>query len=381
MKSRAVLVLILGLLVVQNSCWSGRELNQRAFIIAISFDLPKPGSNAAPGEFVTSIQIPVPQEMGSAGEEKGSSQPFLVLGTVSSSVSSAILQLQQQIDRRLFLGHTRLILIGEELAREIGVERIFDFFKREFKIQRVAKAAIVEGEAHEILTLKPPMGQSPSTYILNLISPIAGSSLLYPSDLGKFFVQNADEGLDPALPKVRKGVGDKTIITGGAGVIKSGKLVGWLTPFETRGLNILSNQFTESDYDLDCPLHPSELISVKVVQATACYHFFERQGSLELKITVDGSFDTREFSGEHGPTEEFSTQLNKLVSVEVQRDCQEALSKAQLMGADIVGIGKRINSFYPKRWKEMDWGKEFSFFPVEIEVKMNWSRRIRRLGR
>ena len=233
------------ILFTQSGCWEGRELNARAFVTAVAFDMPE-DPKALPNQFLFSIQVPIPEKM--AGGESGKStggKSFLVFGSTSDNVLSSILQLQRQLDRKIFFGHTMLILVNEEVASVFGLERVLDYFKRNFRIPRIARVAIVEGEAREILNIQPPIGQTPSTYILNLISPQSGSSFNYISDLGKWLVLESDEGIDPVLPRISKG--KETALTGGAAVLKNGRFIGWLNNFETRGLNILLNEFTESD--------------------------------------------------------------------------------------------------------------------------------------
>jgi|GEM_PF-1545198 len=377
-----LMVLIFFFLLQVAGCWEGREINQRAFVFAVAFDLPDDEEEAKPGEFTLSLQIPDPSRMAGSEEQGGgadSEKPFIVLGTTANTVLSGLLQLQRELDRMLFLGHTRLVLIGEEVAREYGVDPILDYFKRDFQIQRIARVAVVEGKAREILELMPPIGQEPTTFILNLLSGAGGSSLVYISDLGKYMVYHSSAGLEPVLPKVRKS--DDSILTGGAAVIRRGRLAGWLTPFETRGFNILVNEFRGSDYRVECPFHPGETINVEVVKAGAYRRLVKEGEDLGLKILVRGVFETTEFTGGHGPEEKLSEGLTERVAAQVLHETRSAWEKAQQLEADIFGIGKKIQAEHNKVWREMEWEKEFAGFPVEIEVKMEWAQTIRRLAK
>lgn len=392
-------VLIFTFIWTLTSCWSGRELNQRAFVTAVAFDKAKAkegqasnrssaGENeaknmiSAQDKFVISLQLPKPEQAG--GEEGGGGggggdKPFLVLSATSDSFLSGISQIQQQIDRELFFGHVRLIMIGEDLAKEVGVERVVDFANRRFQIQRMARLAVVEGDAREVLSMEPPIGQSTAAYILNLISPTSGSSLIYVSDLGKFNVFQADEGIDPVLPRVKKG--KEFIVTGGAAIIKSGKLAGWLTPFETRALDILENEYQESNYVIASPLNPEESIVIGLVDAGSIYRVKKEGERIRVKIEIKGSFETREFSGDYGPVDLNPDDLKQIVSAKVRQEVEAAIKRAQAVGADIFGIGRRVKARYPKEWKQMDWATEFSKLPIEIAVNMEWSQSVRRLGR
>lgn len=377
-KKMIPIFLLIIILFTQSGCWEGRELNARAFVTAVAFDMPE-DPEALPNQFLFSIQVPIPEKM--AGGESGQSaggKPFLVFGTTTDNVLSGILQLQCQLDRKIFFGHTRLILVNEKVARIFGLERVLDYFKRNFRIQRMARVAIVEGEAREVLNIQPPIGQTPSTYILNLISPQSGSSFNYISDLGKWLVLESDEGIDPVLPRICKG--KETALTGGAAVLKNGRFLGWLNNFETRGLNILLNEFTESDYRVKCPFHPEEIICVGVNNLRSRYRLVKEGNNPVLKINVVGRFETREFSGSHGPMVQLTEGLERAVTEKVREEIEMVINKAQNLGADILGVGRYIQAYHPQLWAKLNWDQEFSYFPIKLEVKMEWALTVRRLG-
>ncbi len=377
-KKLFFLFLSIIMLITQTSCWQGREIDARAFVTAIAFDLPQEQAEGVQ-QFLLSIQVPVPLKM--AGGERGGSpeeKPFLVFGTTADTVIAGILQLQRQLDRQLFLGHARLILISEEVVKVFGLDELLDYFKRDFRIQRMTRIAIVEGKAKEVLNIQPPIGQTPSTYILNLISPQSGSSFNYISDLGKLLVTQSDEGIEPVLPRISKG--KETALTGGAAVLKNGKFLGWLSDFETRGLNILLNEFIESDYQVECPLHSGEIISVGVNNLRTNYRLAQEGNTWALMIKVGGKFETREFSEKHGPMAKLTEGLERNVTGKIREELEKVIIKAQGLGADIFGIGRYLQAYNPKLWKQLNWEQEFPYFPIKLEVKMEWGLTVRRLG-
>jgi spore germination protein KC len=359
------------------------ELNARAFVTAVAFDRPAT-EEADPSEFLLSVQIPVPAKMGGEGGDGGGGgggdQPFVVFGTTAKLVQIGIRQLQRQIDRELFFGHTQLILINVEVAKTIGVDRLLDYFKRDFRVQRMTKIAIIDGVAREILNLQPPISQTPSAYIENLLSAQSGSAINYISDFGRFLVEQSEEGTEPVLPRLS--MGKETVQTGGAAVIHKGKFAGWLSNLETRGLNILLNQNITSNYEVACPLHPRETIVVGAENFRAHHRLREIDGQTTYLIKVRGKFETVEFSEKHGPLAVLQDDLEKVVSATVQAELEQTIRRAQELGADILGVGRHLQAFKPDLWRRMksNWGREFSAFPIKVEVKMEWAMTVRRLG-
>lgn len=373
--------LFLALVLTAAGCWQGRELNARAFVTAVAFDRPT-GEEADPDEFLLSVQIPVPAKMGAGVSEGGGGgeHPFVVFGTTAKMVQIGIRQLQRQIDRELFFGHTQLILINAEVAKTIGVDRLLDYFKRDFRVQRMAKIAIIDGEAREVLNLQPPISQTPSAYIENLLSPQSGSALNYITDFGRFLVEHSEDGTEPVLPRLT--MEEKTVQTGGAAVIKKGKFAGWLSNFQTRSLNILLNQKITSNYEVDCPLHLGETIVVGVGDLSSHHRLKERDGQTIYQISVRGKFETVEFSELHGPMAVFQDELEKVVSASIHAELEQTIRRAQELEADILGVGRHLQAFKPDLWRRMknNWGREFAAFPIEVEVKMEWAMTVRRLG-
>lgn len=383
MRKKVVpLFIFLTLVVTAPGCWQGRELNARAFVTAVALDRAT-ADEADPSEILLSIQVPVPAKMGAEGGDGGGGggdQPFVVFGTTTKLVQIGIRQLQRQIDRELFFGHTQLILINKDLAETMGIDRLLDYFKRDFRVQRMTRIAIIDGEAREILNLQPPISQTPSAYIENLLSAQSGSAINYITDFGRFLVEQSDDGVEPVLPRLS--MGQETVQTGGAAVIKNGKFIGWLSQFETRGLNILLNQIILTNYEVDCPLHPEETIVVGADSFRTHYRLNEVDGQTVVQIKVRGQFETVEFTEAHGPLARNQVEMEKAVSDRIKAELDATIRRAQELGTDILGIGRYLQAHRPELWRRMkhNWEREFSAFPISIEVEMKWALTIRRLS-
>ena len=377
-KKGFLLLLLVVLLQTAPGCWRGRELDARAFVTAVAFDLTTE-EGADPDEFLLSIQVPIPAKMaGEGGDQGGDGKAFVVYGTTTKMVTTGIRQLQRQLDRELFFGHTHLIIFNVEVAKAIGVDRLLDYFKRDFRVQRRARIAVIDGEARDILAIEPPISQTPAAYIENLLSGQSASGINYISDFGRFLVEQGDVGVDPVLPRVTKG--KETVLTGGGAVIKNGKFVGWLENTETRALNILLNRNIISVYEVKCPLHPHEDIVVRTTGFGSRYRLDNQKGRTVMRIRVVGQFETVEFTGKHGPLAGIQDDLEKAVSAKVRAEVEQVIQKAQELGADIIGVGRYLHAYEPGLWRTMDWEREFPAFPIEVEVDMRWTMTVRRFG-
>ena len=110
------------------------------------------------------------------------------------------------------------------------------------------------------------------------------------------------------------------------------------------------------------------------------YRLEEVGGSPRVKVMVNGRFETREFTGPHGPEVHMAVGLEAVVSDKIREEIQQTITKAQQLGVDVLGVGRYLRAYHPRLWAELDWEAEFPFFPIELEVMMDWGLTIRRLG-
>lgn len=364
---------VLLLLLSCAGCFGSRDLDQRGFVVAIAFDPAEEGKEG----FTLTAQMPVPSKMQPEGGGEG--KTFETFSITAKTVGEALTQLQREIDREIFIGHTRMILFSDKLARTQGIEEILDFFKRDFRVQRVTQLAVVQGKAGELLELQPPLEQSASAFIYNVLSERAGSSLDVQTDFGKYLVLEADEGIEPVLPRVFKR--EKSIVSGGAAVFRHGKMLGWLSPRETRGYSILVNEFTRGRYTVDSPNLPEELIGVRVRQAGSRHKVTLKGNRLVIRTDIDGGYETLEFTGPQAPAAKLVNDLERTVSRSVANEVRLAIRRAQEFNVDIFGYGRLIRGLYPDYWASTNWDETFSEQEIDIRTQIKWTQTVRRPGR
>ena len=128
--------------------------------------------------------------------------------------------------------------------------------------------------------------------------------------------------------------------------------------------------------------HPGESIVVGVDAFRSRYRWLEDNGQTIFLIQVRGKFETIEFSDGHGPLAAFQKDLEQRVSAVVRRELEQTVRRAQELGADVLGVGRYLQSYKPKRWQQVKdrWEQEFVALPIAVEVEMEWAMTIRRFG-
>jgi spore germination protein KC len=364
------MVLCLGLLC--SGCFGARELNQRAFIVALAFDQAKDKM------LEVTAQMPIPAKMGS--DQKGSGgKTFLVMSAKGRTVSDALNKLQLQLDRELFTGHARLLLFGEKLARKQGIEDVVDYFKRDFRIQRVIQLAIVRGDPKKILEVQPPLEENAATYIYSVLAPSSGISGLVTTDLGEYLVVDSDLGIEPTIPGIK--ANKKTIENAGAAVMARDRVVGWLSPSETLGFSIVMNEFLPSRIIVPSPTKKGERIAVQLRTTKSRHRVRLKNGKVQINTTVTGGFHSLEFTGHEGPRIRLEKPLEDAVNRAIVREIKSAIKHAQSLHEDIFGYGRLVHAYYPGYWSKIRWQEEFPKIDINVRGKIQWAQSVRRPSR
>lgn len=155
MKRLACMLCTLSLLgFVLSGCWDRHELNDLAITVGMGFD--KSGD-----EYLVTAQIVNPNEVASK-KGAGYSTPITTLSARGISTLEAARKLTTSAPRKLFASHLRIIVIGEELARE-GVAKVLDGITRDHEIRSDFYIIVARGTtAAKVLQVLTPIERIPA---------------------------------------------------------------------------------------------------------------------------------------------------------------------------------------------------------------------------
>ena len=146
MRLFAVSVVVM-LLVLQTGCWSRKEIETLAFVMASGVDFAE-----MPNRIMLTAQIAKPKALAAAA--MGGSDLERAVWTVSSTgntIFEAIRHLARQSSRRAFFAHSQWVILGEDVARA-GINNVLDAYERDPESRAGAKLAVVkDGKASDFL--------------------------------------------------------------------------------------------------------------------------------------------------------------------------------------------------------------------------------------
>ncbi|MBE3581238.1 MAG: Ger(x)C family spore germination protein [Thermoanaerobacteraceae bacterium] len=394
--------------LVLAGCWSRREIEELALIMAAALDAE--GEN----QVRLSVFIINPREIGGgqpmgAGGGGSTRMPGEIVTAVADNFAEATRRLEEHIPRRVFWAHNRVIILGDGLARR-GLQSL-DWFSRDRQMRLDTVVIITEGEARRVLDLPPGIELNPGS----IITGILNSHVILRVELKDLFAMWQAKGDNPVVPRVvllspeehsgskTQGGGDRqggasqggegggegqkqemdgpaAIRFDGAGVFKDDKLVGYLNHLETLGTMWLRGEVREGVITFNCPAHPEGQVAVR---------FYRTQTKVKPQVTGDKISFMVKITAEGDLTEHTCpdslkdpAQLKVMEDAlrrELERRVQAALNKAQKeLKVDMFGFGEVLHREQPKLWRQVqdNWNEIFAGVEVRVESQME----VRRVG-
>ncbi len=170
-------------LLFLTGCWDRYELEERATILGLAIDyadestedftIPEvshlkgefPGGEDTLYKITAQLAVPGKIKLGpEGGSGSGADKTSWVLETVGYTMKDAMLNLQQQLAERMYLGHLQIVIVSSEVA-ENGIADINDFLRRDYEVRRTAWMVITEEKASEVLETAPPIEIVPALYL------------------------------------------------------------------------------------------------------------------------------------------------------------------------------------------------------------------------
>lgn len=380
-----------------SGCWNRKELNTLAIVVAMGLD-----KAAERGKVEVTVQIVKPGEIsppsgrGGGGGGTGGSQPVLLLTTSGETVFDAVRNAVLQIDRRLFWPHTKVVVVGEELA-QAGIGPLLDWIDRDPEPRRLSWLFVARGTARDVLGAEGLIEKVPATFLENLAKASDAASKAPKVRLHDFLKLLTTEGRDPFCTGIEvleegsspggseegstknKEKGRRVKLAGTA-VFKEDRLVGWLNEKETRGLLWVLGKVKSGIVVVPSPTQGGGELSLEIIRATSRItpRFVGGQLSIMVEIKEEGSLGEQMSFGKLAEPEIFAAIEKKQAEV-IEQEVNAALTKAQQeLGADIFGFGEAVHRRYPKEWRRLKDHWREMYPTIKVDVKA--STKLRRMG-
>ncbi len=363
-------------MILFNGCMGRNEIDELAIAISMGIDKAEDG-------YLLTFQILNPKAI--ASKKALNEAPIVLYTETGTDLFEIKRRITEQSPRKIYNSHLRIIIFGEDIARE-GIQETLDFFIRGHEYRTDFFFLVAKGTtANHILSELTPLEIVPGIEIYNSLK--ISEEAWAPTKTVKLFELVNDlisDGKDPILTGIelydpvsltdsietlKKSDPSKLKVTN-LGVFRDDKLAGWLNEDESKGYNYImgnvKNTVGEVKYD-DQGQVTFEAIKTKVKRKAT---LLNNKPAINVEIMIKANIVAQ--TGELDLTnEEIIEKISRKAEGYTEDVCNAALECTKNnFKTDTFGFGEEIHKKYPKLWKEVknNWNDEFAKLPVNIKV-------------
>ncbi len=363
------LSLILSQILLLSGCWNYRGLNEMSVVVGIAVDkAPECGGYQFSFEIVD-ISTPI--------KDKGAQSKLVE--SEGKTVFDSVRNAKKRINNKLYFGQVQLIVVSEEIARSKDLSGILDWFLRDGEPRETIYIVISQGKtAREIISSKC-IGQSIiSVEIQKIIendeSTTASTSSV---ELYKVFSILRAQGESLTLPAIHNVTnnGETVVETNGTAVFKENKMVGYLTPDESKYYLIAVDEVKGGVLTISSAGDQYDDISLEISENSTKRSFEFKDGKIKILINTD----TTTYLGEamvHNDAldDKLIAAMEDAAAAKLENEISQVVQRAQSeYDSDIFGFGNMIYKKDFRLWNQLKdtWDEQFKALEVEVHSEVH----------
>ena len=361
-------------------CGGRQEISELAIVTGVGLDLSDDGE----GVRVTAQIIRAADARGQTGAPAGGTgEPIYSVTAEGESIFAAIRNLARVSSRRVYWAHNFVIAMSEDYARE-GIGDMVDFFTRNHELRMETWVVVTPDRAEELISTRTGIEIVPGETIEKLFwySEIVGEApqtnmmrveeMLLSKTTNPMIARAALSKAGISNKRPEEGASINQVELSGAAVFKKEKMVGWLTPGESRAAVFFLQKVGTLIIPLPCP---SESEKRKATVELREHRFRAtptlKDGAVSFRVTLDTAADLVE-SACRNPLAKMRPELEKALENELRESFEHMLEVAQEeYRVDFLKLGDRVRNEYPVYWRRVAkrWDDLFPEVDIEVDVR------------
>ncbi len=358
-----------------SGCWSRVEVNDRAFVYGFFVDKTKDG------KIELTLAFPLPNRLASTnvGGSTPIGNPYASVSKKGTNLAEVYRKIQVDLPRTISWGHTRVVVVGEEMAKH-GIEQILEFGIRDPTFNIRNSILVAPGKAKDVAHLTPVFERFPSEVIHEFTQKNNTINTTV-----KDFVETENGDMIVGLLTIgkEKMVNEKNNKswgggTGGMALFKNFKMVGKLNQRKGRGALWMKNRMENAGVSLASPTDKKP-ISLMVLKSNTKIRPAKNQ-PYSFHILINAEDDVLESESNLNLTDPRMIRLlEKKAEGEIKSRIIEAFKASQRKKADVFQLGAYLSWYKPKVWKmaQKSWD---SIYAEKVNVTIDVHLHIKRPG-
>lgn len=363
---KRLLICLLQVLLVLSlcGCWNYRGLDQVNIVVGIAVDFDKEKK-----EYKMSYEV---ADLGTV--KKDQSIKGRIITAEGKTLFDAARNAKRKEKNRLFFGSSYVLVISQEMAREEGIFNSIEWFLRDGECRETMFVAISQEEtAAKVLEKEENINGIVSADIHDIImedKSVSASTVHMPVyEVYSLLKSKANSLALPVLRKTKNGDREVTAANGSA-VFKGDKLVGFLTPAESKYALFAWNKIKSGILTINMADQKIDDISLEIFQSSTKKNFCYDQG--KIKVIIESSTDVA-IAENHSELNVMDEQIVENIQKEagkmIEENIKAVIEKVQQeYQADIFGFSDMIFKRDLKLWKQLELEWEEIFPDIEVEV-------------
>ncbi len=370
------IIILLTCLSVLSGCFDRRELDTLGIVMGVAID-------KAESEGKTELTVQLVNVAGgqssksskskdSKAGESGGSSAFINITRTGGSINYIIREMQHKMSRRIYVAHSQVIILGEELAKS-GVRDALDFFARAPEARMTLHVFVAKGKGSEVLKVDPEFEKMPSTELTKMLEDqkiTSHAPIITEFEFVSTMISKTTAAVAPIIILEEEEDGRKMIAVAGSAVFKESIMVGELDEEQTMGLLFIKNKIKTGVMQLSILDTPS---TIEIRQAKSKVRpILYSDGSAVFNVEVNVTVGLGDQSGTVNLADPDNTAVMLSVAeAAVKEKIQGTIMKSKELNADVFGFGEYLNRKYPDQWKEMknEWDALYKNITVNVTVK------------
>lgn len=374
MKKIKMLLTIIFLLPLMISCWDNNELTTIFLVSGIALD-----KSEEEGKIDLTIQVLNLQN--TEDKDKTKHSDVIILKATSTTIGEGFQTINKSTNRKLYMQHNQVLLIGEDLARE-GLMEILDSFLRDLHARMAVLLFVSKDKAGDVLDAKIEHSKISGIFLSEIFNHHSNVSLKHRVRMIDFVSVLIDNTTAPMIPYIELKEKDekediKEIIINGMAVFKEDKMIFNIDDHETMAYTWSMGTVHNCALVIDDEKGKA-VFGIRGLTTKRKISYDNNQFKVNLDINallrLDEVMDFKIYN-----IEELLNVIMELAKEEIKNRINNLYNLTKLTSSDIFQFGTYYYKFHPKKWKliEDNWESIYK----EIDLNINVNIEIHELGK
>lgn len=361
-------------LLLLPGCWDNRNIEELSIEIGTAFDkvdTDNEQANKHPLKVTIQDVAITPGPTQPKQDMLAQSKKYTNFVGTGDTVLSILRDFTLEHDRPSFGQHLKVIIIGEQLAKEVNLNVLLDLFTRTHEVRESCILLVSHGKAEE--ALKGGQDEFPAFHLYGiqknryktpkLLSEITlGTARNKMAGRSSYVIQ----GLEAKNGQVRFNSG--AIIKG-----NTRRMIGFLNEHEIIGLNWLLGDAQGMIKVKNNKNNQYFVYEISSVKTNITPHVEGKRIWFDVKIESTGRLHEDWYLHADAFDNRYMKQLEYAVQKDIEQSVRKTLYQIQRKyRADVADFGDQLRIHYPETWQQVksNWDTTFSKAPVKLQVKV-----------